>query len=202
MPPPTPTDTLTATLTYTATVSFTESVSDSVSLTYVSHTATATHQPDEYWRCEGTACKILGADEHHPYDSSSGLTPTEAGLIAGIVILGLLCIAVGVFVFLLLKKVMQFDALKGQLKEERENRYKVQKDLQDTDEILKAQNEVLKSNTKELEKINGTATASKNPLANIPTLPLRTTVSEFQTRLEIIEGELDRQRKLTREAII
>ena len=145
MPPPTPTVTLTFTTTLpTETVTFTDSVSESVSLTYVSRTVTATHQPDEYWRCEGTACKLLGADEHHPYDSSSGLTPTEAGLIAGIVILGLLCIAVAVFVFLLLKKVMQFDALKGQLKEERENRYKVQKDLQDTDEILKAQNEVLK----------------------------------------------------------
>ena len=102
-----------------------------------------TPEPDEYWRCSGPDCKVLGA-EYHPYESDNKLTPTEGGLIAGIVIIGLLCVALIVVLVLLLKRVSTLDGLKSDIEDSKKNQYKVQRDLADTNEKLKAQDAMLK----------------------------------------------------------
>eukprot|EP01061_Rhynchopus_euleeides_P030845 TRINITY_DN51115_c0_g1_i1.p1 TRINITY_DN51115_c0_g1~~TRINITY_DN51115_c0_g1_i1.p1 ORF type:complete len:225 (+),score=72.83 TRINITY_DN51115_c0_g1_i1:62-676(+) len=173
--------------------------------TTVTLTLPAEPPPDEYWRCAGSGCKVLGT-EFHFYDPDNKLTPTEAGLVAGIIIVSILCIVLVAAAVLLLKRVTALGSLHKDLEDAKKNQYKVQRDLADADERLKAQEAALKANSRELRQINGPDAppegASNNPLANLPMFPLRTAVSSFEERLEILEGELTRQRKSTRESMI
>eukprot|EP01059_Diplonema_ambulator_P035686 TRINITY_DN850_c0_g1_i4.p1 TRINITY_DN850_c0_g1~~TRINITY_DN850_c0_g1_i4.p1 ORF type:complete len:214 (+),score=30.42 TRINITY_DN850_c0_g1_i4:217-858(+) len=188
------TETLTETL-----VSRTSTGTQSVSLSLA---GTGGAEGEEVWTCSGKACKMFNNDLS---TGSSGLSATEAGLVAGIVILGILCLVVIAVVFVLHSKVRQLTALRSELEKANKARYEVKQELAHTGEAIKAQEAILKSNVKELEAINGPGPpegTSANPLANIPPVPLRNAVSDFQSRLGILEHELQEQRRATRQALI
>eukprot|EP00659_Diplonema_papillatum_P011316 gene11316-17386_t len=123
---------------------------------------------DEVWVCLGKACRLVGAELRT--ESDDGLSATENGLIVGLVLLGIVCIALTCALVLLVKKISVLERLKQALDDAKRVKYEVHEDLTHANETLKAQAATLESNVRELESINGPGPpegTSVNPLANM-----------------------------------
>ena len=174
---PTPTATSTITLpTSTVTQTF-------VSTTIVPETTLAPFIPREVWVCEGVDCRIIGLDHSH----DDGLSGGEIGLLIVLIIVGIIFVALLVLIAKIHLGMKEYANLNEEISNVGKTRQDVKNDVTQAGESLKDQDRKLDSNARELEHINGQAPPegqSHHPAANQPLVPLRTTVHDFQTRLQ------------------